>query len=107
MRRGTCMVSGRRLSFLFCILAALLSSSATAQTTSGTITGTVTDQSGAVVPSAKITLIDQATRDQREATGSDSGEFVFAAVRPSTYTITVEKTGFQGFKQTDLVLTQN
>jgi hypothetical protein len=67
----------------------------------------VTDQSGAVVPDAKITLTDEATKDSRETTGSASGEFVLAALRPSTYTITVEKPGFQLFRQTGILLTQN
>jgi len=85
---------------------ALWTSIATAQTTSGTIAGTVTDQSGAVVPGAKITLTDEATKDSREATGSDSGEFVFAALRPGTYSISIEKAGFQGFRQNGIVLSQ-
>src|SRR5690242_12951490 len=93
------------LSFtLVCILAALLSSVARAQTTSGTITGTVTDQSGAVVPTAKITLTDEATKDTRETTTKEAGEFVFAALRPSTYTILIETAGFQTFRQTGIVL---
>jgi len=100
------MKTTRRFSAL-CILTAILSFAVRAQTTSGTITGTVTDQSGAVVPGAKVTLTDEATKDKHEATGGDSGEFVFPALRPSTYTVTVEKAGFQGFKQTGLVLTQN
>ena len=83
---------------------ALLSGVAIAQTTSGTITGTVVDPSGAIVPGAKITLTDEATKDSREVTGSDAGEFVFAAVRPSTYTIAVEKPGFQLFRQTGIAL---
>lgn len=91
---------------LSCLCIALLSSAAIAQTTSGTITGTVTDQSGAVVPSAKITLTDEATKDTREVTGGDNGEFVFAALRPGAYTISVEKAGFQGFRQNGIVLTQ-
>ncbi len=94
-------------SFAFlCLCIALLSSVAMAQTTSGTITGTVTDQSGAVVPGAKITLTDEATKDAREVTGGDNGEFVFAALRPGTYTINVEKPGFQGFRKTGIVLSQ-
>src|SRR5882762_3248120 len=102
------MQTGRHFSLpIFCILTMLLSGVATAQTTSGTITGTVTDQSGAVVPSAKITLTDEATKDTRETTGSESGEFVVTALRPSTYTITVEKAGFQQFRQTGILLTQN
>ncbi len=77
-----------RLSVL-CILAAVLSVTVNAQTTSGTITGTVTDQSGAVVPGAKVTLTDEATKDKREATGSESGQFVFPALRPPPYTVPV------------------
>ncbi len=87
-----------------CILVLLLSNFASAQTTSGTITGTVTDQSGAVVPMAKITLTDEATKDTRETTTKESGEFVFAALRPSTYTISIETAGFQTFRQTGIVL---
>ena len=91
---------------IFCILAAFLTSVARPQTTSGTIVGTVTDQSGAVVPNAKITLTDEATKDTRETTTKESGEFVFAALRPSTYTIAVETAGFQTFRQTGIVLAQ-
>src|SRR6266568_4651658 len=92
---------------ILCILAALLTNAAKAQTTSGTITGTVTDQSGAVVPDTKIVLTDEATKDSREAKGTESGEFVFAALRPSTYSLSVEKPGFQTFRQTGIVLTTN
>lgn len=89
---------------LFWILVFFLCIGASAQTTSGTITGSVTDQSGAVIPSAKITLTDENTKEFREATSNESGEFVFAALRPSTYTIAVEKAGFQSFRQTGIVL---
>lgn len=88
----------------FIIMVILLSGGAFAQTTSGTIVGAVTDQTGAVVPGAKITLTDEATRDIHEAVGNDAGEFVFAAVRPSTFTITVEKAGFQTYRQTGITL---
>jgi hypothetical protein len=81
-----------------------LCSAAMAQTTSGTITGTVTDQSGAIIPGAKIILTEESTKDNHEATAGDSGEFVFAALRPGTYTLSVEKAGFQGFRQTGLAL---
>src|ERR1700704_746905 len=89
---------------VFCLFTALLTTMASAQTTSGTITGTVTDQSGAIVPNAKIVLTDETTGDSREITGSESGEFVFAALRPSTYTISIEKPGFQTYRQTGITL---
>jgi hypothetical protein len=85
------------------ILAAVLIGGASAQI-SGTITGTVTDSSGAIIPEPKITVVDEATNESREFTGSATGEFVFAALRPGTYTIAIEKAGFQGFRRTGLVL---
>jgi len=83
---------------------ALLGGVARSQTTSGTIVGSVTDQSGALVPGAKITLVDDTTGDSREVASSDTGDFVFAALRPSSYTLSVEKPGFQLFRQTGLTL---
>ena len=53
-----------------------------AQTTSGTITGTVTDQSGAVVPDAKITLTDEATKDTRESHGQRFRRVCFCRAAP-------------------------
>lgn len=92
-------VKTRRL-FVLPLLAALFCGWTLAQTTSGTIAGTVLDPTGAVVPAASVTLTDEGTKEIRETTGSDSGEFVFAAVRPGTYTVAVEKTGFQTYRRT-------
>ena len=63
----------------------LLSTLSSAQST-GTVTGTVTDQSGAVVSKAKVTLINEATKDNRETVTNDSGYFAFPAILPGTYT---------------------
>src|SRR5689334_22355412 len=93
------------LSFIFLFsLLAFWAGSVRSQTTSGTITGTVTDQSGALVPGARVTLADEATGDTRDATTTDTGDFVFAALRPSTYTMTIQKPGFQTVRQTGLQL---
>src|SRR5215469_8514482 len=59
------------------------------------IQGTVTDPSGAVVPDATVTLINNETNQSFQATSSSAGVFAFNALLPSTYTITVEKAGFQ------------
>ncbi|MGJ5816514.1 carboxypeptidase regulatory-like domain-containing protein [Paludibaculum fermentans] len=60
----------------------------------GTIVGTVTDPTGAVVPSAKIRVTDEATANSRETTTNDQGYFVVPALRPALYTLTVESSGF-------------
>jgi hypothetical protein len=93
----TCVVSLTALALLFC-------AGASSQTVTGTITGTVNDPSGAVIPDARITLVNDATGETRETSSNEVGEFVFAAVRPGTYTATVEKAGFQSFKRTGIVL---
>ena len=60
----------------------------------GTIVGTVTDNSGAVVAGATVTLIDKATGDTRTTTTNDVGKYIFQNVNPSTYTIKFKKSGF-------------
>jgi len=59
------------------------------------IQGTVTDSSGAVVSGATVTLTNNETNQTLQATTTDAGVYVFNALLPSTYTITVEKPGFQ------------
>jgi hypothetical protein len=78
-----------------------------AQQTSGMITGIVKDAQGAVIPGAKVTLIDQnqsATREQ--ATGAE-GLFAFTPLLPSTYTVVVEAAGFKKYEKKDIVVFAN
>jgi len=75
-----------------------------AQTITGTISGAVVDTSGAVVPAAKITLLDEGTGTERASESNVTGLFTFDAVRPGTYTVRVEKQGFRTVQRTHLVL---
>src|SRR5215467_4617829 len=64
-------------------------------TSSGTVSGMVTDQQGAVVPGADVTLTDTATSASRKTTTNDSGRYTFVNVAPGIYDISVSRTGFQ------------
>jgi len=64
------------------------------QNLTGQLTGTVTDQSGAVVPSANITLKNQLSGDTRRTVSNSEGVFAFASVPTGEYTITIESQGF-------------
>src|SRR5579863_9448939 len=64
-------------------------------TNTGTIVGTVTDQSGAVIPDATITLTDISTNDNRSTVSGSTGQYVFVNVPPGSYIITATKTGFE------------
>jgi len=61
----------------------------------GTILGTVTDPSGAVVPNAKITITNTATRVSFETVSSSAGDYNAPALNPGTYTLSAEAAGFQ------------
>ena len=67
-------------------------------TNTGTVVGTVTDQSGAVVPGANISLTDTSTRSARTTVSNGTGQYVFTNVPPGTYDIGVTKSGFESAK---------
>jgi hypothetical protein len=64
------------------------------QIDTGTITGTVTDQSGAIVPNAKVTLTNEGTNFTVTMTTTADGSYTFSPVKIGTYAIGVEATGF-------------
>src|SRR5215831_20017567 len=65
-----------------------------AQGIRATLVGRVTDESGAIVPHAKITVVNSGTNETRTLIASDSGEFTFAQLPPGDYTLTNESSGF-------------
>jgi len=65
-----------------------------AQTQTARLQGTVQDASGAVVPSAKVTAVNDQTKESSEATSNETGLYVFPVLRPGNYTVTVEAAGF-------------
>ncbi len=67
-----------------------------AQTAStSTVTGTVFDKSGAVVPKATVELTDLATNAKRKTTTGDDGGYVFSALSPGNYKVTIAAAGFR------------
>ena len=90
------------------IVAFLLAFPILPQTTGvGSVTGVVADTSNSVVPGASVSLVDEVSGTERRATTSDAGDFVFAGVPPSTYTLRVEANGFRRLQKNGNVLTAN
>jgi hypothetical protein len=75
-----------------------------AQRDLGTIAGTVTDPQGGVVPNAKVTIREDATGLSYDLTTNESGEFVRPALKPGTYSVTVEASGFRRAQQQNVVI---
>lgn len=68
---------------------------ASAQDIVGRISGTVTDSQGAVVPSANVTITNEATNISRTLTTNVSGYYVADDLPVGKYTVTVEAKGFK------------
>src|ERR1700676_5035101 len=75
-----------------------------AQLPTGTILGVVKDTSGAVVPTATVTIRNTETSQTRTVTTGDDGAFRVPALPVGNYTIRIEKSGFNTEMQTGLTL---
>lgn len=75
-----------------------------AQVDTGSILGTVMDQTGAVIPHAKVSLLNVGTNFTVTTTGDDAGAYIFTPVRIGAYTVTAEAPGFSKAVQTNLTL---
>ncbi|GAC1625174.1 MAG: hypothetical protein NVS9B13_20340 [Candidatus Acidiferrum sp.] len=72
------------------LLALVIVGSMFAQTETGTINGTVTDQSGAVVPKAKVTVRNEGTNAGRLAETDNNGFYSVSNLLPGVYAVSVE-----------------
>lgn len=70
---------------------------ALAQGTASRVTGVVTDQAGAVVPDATVTLTNEGTKISFTTQTTSAGQYVFDSVQVGVYTLAVEKQGFKKF----------
>jgi len=78
------------------LLALLLPFLAAAQSVvTGGITGSVTDQTGAVIVGAKVTLTSASTGETQAVTSSSSGVYGFSLLKPGRYTLSVTQQGFK------------
>ena len=68
-----------------------------AQTFYGSIVGTVTDATGAVVPSATVTITNLGTNENQTKQTNNSGEYSFVSLIPANYKVQVAAAGFKSF----------
>lgn len=70
----------------------------------GTIQGAVSDASGAVVPGAQVTVINQATGVKHQTVSSGGGVFSFPNLPVGTYNLSAAASGFKTYTRTGIVL---
>ena len=75
-----------------------------AQAVYGSINGTVTDNTGAVVPNATITVTDVSKGTAIAVKSNASGEYLVEHLIPDTYNLKVEAQGFETFEATGVLV---
>jgi hypothetical protein len=91
----------------FTFLLGVLAFPAAAQTNKATIVGTVTDNTGATVSGATVTITKVDTNATREVTTGDSGQYEAPSLDIGTYKVTATKQGYKTVTQEKIVLQTN
>ena len=84
----------RRAAFVLACLIAVSTPSLAQTAATGAIAGTVRDQTGALVPSAEITVRSVATNETRQVSTQTNGTFVVPLLAPGEYGLEVRMGGF-------------
>src|SRR5689334_17665449 len=94
-----CTKGERMYKFFVALSVALLGvAGAWAQTTgAATIVGTVTDTTGAVVPAAKVTVVNTETNFEFAGLTNQDGYYYVPYLRPGVYKVTIEAPGFKRY----------
>lgn len=91
---------------VFAMVTFLFATASMAQTsTTGELTGTVSDQNGAPVAGADLTISGPSLLGSRTSKSNQDGTYRFLAVPPGRYTIEVApSSGFAGYKQENITV---
>ena len=85
------------LAAIVMLVSAGISSPLRAQTFYGSIVGTVTDNTGAVVPGAAVTITNLGTSETKSEQTGAAGDYSFVNLVPSTYKVDVQVSSFKRF----------
>jgi hypothetical protein len=85
----------RRVLFLVLfVLGCLVLPVARAQQTLGTVSGTITDATGAAIPGATVTVVNEQTAASRTTTSNGTGAYSIQSLSIGTYALTISASGF-------------
>jgi hypothetical protein len=82
-----------------CVLLLCAGSIALAQAGRGSISGLVSDPAGALIPRAKVVLLNPATGVTQHTVTSGAGLYTFLSLNPGVYKVTASETGFKSVAQ--------
>jgi hypothetical protein len=86
------------------VFAVMTAAPAGAQVDQGRFAGTIRDQTSAFVGGATVKVKNERTGEERAVLTNTQGYFLIGSLKPSTYTIRVEKTGFAPIEYTAMTI---
>ncbi len=86
------------------IISAVLMAAGPLFSQNATLSGRITDPSKALIAGARVAAIGAGTNAQYQAASGASGEYVLANLRPGSYRIEIEKSGFKRLVKPDVIL---
>jgi hypothetical protein len=90
--------------YAFASLGLLLTAPYLSAQTTAALAGRVTDDTSASIVGAKVTIVNEATKDTVDTVTSAEGTYSFPVLLPGTYTIQVEAKGFKTSRQSGLTV---
>lgn len=85
-------------------IAVIFAFAAFGQSNTGSITGVITDQNGAIVPNATVTVTNQGTNEKRTVQADNAGRYEAPSLSTGVYSIEASASGFQATTVKDLRL---
>jgi hypothetical protein len=97
----------RLMRTLLCVALVVLPSTLFAQSYTGRIIGTLKDSSGAIIPRATVTIINQQTDSQEVTTSDLEGRYASVPLPPGEYRVEASLQGFRGAARRNVVVQVN
>jgi hypothetical protein len=91
--------------WVFGVLATALAVPGVAQVSTATLNGTVADNTGAVIPGARIVVVQSQTNFTTETVSGPDGSFRVPSIPVGPYVVRVSREGFSKYEQGGIVLT--
>src|SRR5713226_9693391 len=89
------------------VLALILAPAVFAQNVTGSVRGTASDEQGAAIAGADVTITNADTGDSRSAKSDNDGNYSFQSLPVGRYTLHAAKEGFKAFEVKDIVIHVN
>jgi hypothetical protein len=80
---------------------------AEAQTLYGSLVGNVTDQSGAAVPGATVSVVQAETQLSRQVVTDSAGGYTLSTLAAGTYNVKISAAGFKTYEKAGVAITIN